>query len=509
MKKLINLGVGVLFLALSTLHAQSKLIEQDFWKSQPSLASVKAEVNKGFDFSKTVSMQDPIVYAIRNEAAPEVLTYLLSQPGVDVKKLIVEGRIYLHLAANAGQVAAVDALLNKGSDMYFLDGNGHTAFTFAGFQGHLTPEMIDVFIKHGIDLKRKYPAKDDANILLIAIPYDKDLTITSYLVAKGLSWNSVDKYGHTAFDHAAKVGDIKQFEKLIQLGVKPSDDALLIAAQGTYRSANTLEIFQYLVENLKLNAKATDKEGKNALHYIAKKRDQQEVVNYFIGKGVDVNKQDLSGTSPFFIAAGGKNFDVVQAMWSSFQKKNINISNAKGETILMNAVASGTAETVALLLENGAKAKVTDARGNTLVYTLLASFPVERKGGRGFRGTIIEKERANFYAKMDLLQKAGVDFTKVQGNGETAYHLAATKNNLELLKHLAAYKIPINQKDNEGATALHIAALNTDDVAVLHYFVDKGADVTQQTDFGETAYDLAKENETLKKKHVNLDFLKP
>jgi ankyrin repeat protein len=42
----------------------------------------------------------------------------------------------------------------------------------------------------------------------------------------------------------------------------------------------------------------------------------------------------------------------------------------------------------------------------------------------------------------------------------------------------------------------------------LKFLIANGADIKSTTEFGETAYDLAQENELLIQNNVNLDFLK-
>ena len=66
----------------------------------------------------------------------------------------------------------------------------------------------------------------------------------------------------------------------------------------------------------------------------------------------------------------------------------------------------------------------------------------------------------------------------------------------------------INAVNNEGISALHKAALVAKNDTVLKYLVANGAKKDVLTEFDETAYDLAKENETLLENNISLDFLK-
>ena len=509
MKNLFLITAILFALNIGSAYAQTDaLLEVKFWESHPDLASVKAEVEKGFDFKSIKGTQDPVVLAIRNDAPVATIKYLLDQPGIDLSHLVYEGRTYLHLAAYGGNAQAVDVLLDRRLDMYSLDSNGHTALTYAGFQGKLTKEVIDVFLRHGLDIHKKYETKDGANILLLSIPYDKDLVVTDYLLSKGLSLKTTDNDGNTAFNYAAKTGDITIMKELLKRGGKYNENALIIASQGTYRTANTIEVYKYLVDDLKINPKVVSQTGQNVLHSIAHKRAQTEAVKYFLDKGVDVNQVDNGGNTPFMNATGGQNFEVVELMFPHFNIQNINVINAEGKSALQAAVESGSGKTVSLLLKNGADVNVTDKEGNTLTYYLIESYRVPR-GGRGPRGGDDNNAQLeDFNNKINALRDADLDFSVRQHNGMTIYHLAAAKNNLPLLKSIVKLNIDVNIQDNEGTTALHKAAMVAGNDTILKYLLSIGAKKDIKTEFDETAYSLAKENELLTKNNVSIDFLK-
>jgi len=111
------------------------------------------------------------------------------------------------------------------------------------------------------------------------------------------------------------------------------------------------------------------------------------------------------------------------------------------------------------------------------------------------------------FIKADLLKKAGFQIGAIQSKGNSLIHQAIYFNSISLLKLLEAYNIPIDYMNEDGMTALHLAAMKASDDSLLKYLIERGASVTIKTSMGESVMDLAKENEVLSKKKVSLAFL--
>ena len=478
--------------SLTVQAQQNTLLEQSFWKTSPDVSAVKAEIEKGSNPSQfNGATFDPVVLAINAGAPNPTIEYLLTQPGNDVNKLTHDGRNYLHWAASKGNIELMEYLVAKGAKADLIDSHGATPLNFAAGGGQQNTKVYDICLAHGADLKKDLNT-DGANALLLAIANDKDLMLTNYFISKGLDLKSKDTNGANAFSYAAKAGNIDMLKTLLQKGVPAQDNAMLMAAQGTRRGPNSIEVYQYL-ETLKIKPAVKGPNGENALHILVRKPKQNEIITYFLSKGVDVNQADEDGNTAFMNAAAS-NRDTTALALLIPHVKNINQKNAKGVTALAMAARSNSAEAVNFLIGKGAEISAVDNNGDNLAFYLLQSYNGQRS--------------EDFEAKLKVLESKGFKITTPQKNGNTLYHLAVAKNDLALVKHLESLKIDVNAKNSEGMTALHKAAMISKDDAMMKYLISIGAKKDIVTNFKETAFDLAGENESLSKNNVTVNFLK-
>lgn len=493
---------ATLLLASFALRAQNNtLLDQAFWKNKPDLAAVKAAIAKGGNPSEANRTGfDPVVYAINANAPTEVITFLLEQKGNDVNKLTHDARTYIFWAASRGHAEVVEYLIGKGAKVNIEDSHSSTPIGFAAGAGQANTKVYDALVRGGADIRQKN--QDGASLLLLGIANDKDLTLTNYFISKGLSLQDTDAAGNTAFNYVARTGNIDLMKTLVAKGVTYNDNAMIMATQGGRGGiSNGIAVFQYL-ESLHLKPTAINRNGENALHNLVRRAGQQEVLNYFLSRGVDVNQADAEGNTPFMNAAAS-NRDTVTLTLLSPGVKNINQANKEGVTALAMAVKSNSPEVVSFLIRKGADVKVADAQGNNLAWYLIQSYNAasERQGGGAERQDV-------FGAKIKTLREAGYDLTIPQKDGNTLYHLAIVKNDLALLKQIEPFEVDVNAKNKEGLTPLHKAAMLSKDDAILKYLLSIGAKKEVTTAYKETAFDLAKENEYFSKTKVSVDFLK-
>jgi ankyrin repeat protein len=330
-----------------------------------------------------------------------------------------------------------------------------------------------------------------ANALLLVAPYLKNFDLVTFLLSQGASLQDTDNNGDGLFAYAAKGGNVKFLKTLIKKRIATGENAMIFASQGLRRKKNSLETYKFL-ESVGVKPNAVDTSGRNSLHAIAYNNKDLATYSYFISRGTDVNLQDHEGNTPFMNAANSNTLKVIKYL--SKTVKDINLKDANGRSALTKAVQRNTLDVVAFLLVQKADINSLDDKGNSLSYYLIQTFDA--------------KNLTNFEEKRALLEKNGLVINSPQNSGNTLLHIATSKDNLALLKRLSSFNINVNKQNEDGLSALQIAAMTSKNIDIINYLISIGAHKNIKTAFGETIYDLALENEILMKNNIDLHFLK-
>ncbi|MEM9687324.1 MAG: ankyrin repeat domain-containing protein, partial [Bacteroidota bacterium] len=461
------------------------------------IAAIETKIKEGNDIAELNSFAfDAVTYAILEKVPNETITYLLTKKGNGVNKLTHDGRTYIFWAAYKDNLELMKYLLSKGAKTDIIDSHGYSLLNFAAVTGQQNLKLYDFCVANGADVIRE-KNRDGANALLLVAPYVKDVKLIDYFTKKGVALHSTDNNGNGIFNYTARTGNIAMMNKLIQKKVayktrnKEGGNAMIFASQGTRRATNPLSVFQYL-EKKGIDPNVVTAKGITPLHALAYRSKDIDVFEYFIRKGVDINQADEKGNTAFLNAARSNDLNIVTFL--SRKVKNINTANKEGQSALTMAVLRNTPEVVDFLLKKGADVRITDKKGNNLAYYLITSYnPGDQKA---------------FEHKLKALTAKKFAVTTPQKDGNTLFHLAIAENDLTLLKKIHALGVDVNAKNNEGVTVLHKAAMKAKNDAILKYLISIGADKNVKTAFDESVYDLASENEVLKKNRININFLK-
>ncbi|MGB1042588.1 MAG: ankyrin repeat domain-containing protein [Tenacibaculum sp.] len=495
MSNLKNIGLLLILLTQTFVWSQDNVfIGRDFWKTNPTINQVEEKIKEGNSPSQLNKYGfDAVVYALLQSADTDVIKHLLTKKGNDVNKLTHDGRTYIFWAAYKNNMPIVKHLLANGAKTDVIDDKGFSLFNFTAVAGVTNIKLYDLLISKGAN-----PAKEKtpygANALLLIAPNLKDFSMIDYFTKKGLSINDVDNNGDGIFNYVAEKDNRPMLEILIKKGLpyknlnKIGGNAMQFATQGSRKGYNSLAYYKYL-ENLGINPNNTDKKGNTPLLNIAYGNTDIASFNYFINKGINVNQANKDGDTPLLYATYKNNLEIIKLLAS--KTKNINHTNNEGHTALTNALRNKI-EVIDFLIKKGANTNIIDKKGNDLTYHLFKNFP--------------KKDNADFLKKLNLLQEKGLVITNPQKNGNTLYHLAVEKQNITLLKFIKNLKIDINSKNKNGYTALQLAVMKAKNNTIIKHLITEGANKNVKTDFDESLYDLANENEALK--NIDISFLK-
>lgn len=456
MKKLFVLFSFLTILACG--HTQENpFLKRSYWKQQPSISTIQKEMSKGSDISTLDRNSfDPVVWAILENNPDETIQFLVEQKGNGVNKRTHDGRTYIFWAGYKNRLPLMEFLVSKGAKTDLIDSKGYSLVNFMASTGQINQKLYEFCLKYAPDFSSDL-TKNKANPALLIAPYLKDTSLLSFFSKNKASISALDNQGNNAFVYAARTGNIQIMEWLISQNIGPnkqSGNAMIFAAQGTRSSKNNIEVFKFLIKN-----------------------------------GVALDYQNEQGTAFHFVSTYG-NQELIQFFLTN--GANINQANKKGVTPFMQSMNNSSLEVLKLMLEHKPLIDQKDQDGNNVLSYLI----------KGFH----KKDSILFNNKIALLKTAQLDVSTTQKDGNNLFHLAVEKNSNYLVRLANQYQLAINVANKNGLTPLHLACNLSDDIDLIQLLISFKSDTQIKTSFGETAFELANENELLKEQ--NLEFLK-
>lgn len=486
--------ICILFLlAIGYSWAQENpLLKTQWWNQKPSIAQVKEQLKKFPDVNaKDHRNFDVLSYAILRRSNMDMIRFLVDQ-GANVNSITHHDRSPIFWAATRKNLAAFEYLLEKGARVDIIEERGYSLLMYTAASGVSNSRFYELLEEHGVAIKNE-KHKDGRNALLMVASAMDDLQIVDYFVKKGLSLDATDKQGNNILAIAAQSKNLDIVKGLVAKGIKPNtkNNAFIMASRRSRGSSLSVEFLQYL-ESLGYQPNTNNEAGITPLLQMAYGEKDVACYKYFIEKGVDPLAKDEEGNTALARAAYVNSKEVVDYLISV--TPNINVANKDGATPLSFALRRNSPEVISLLIEKGANVHLKDNKNNDMGCALVDSH----------RGDI-----AKFKEKMALLTAKGYNPKKASvQNGNSLLQVAVRNGNEALLQEVLTMGINVNYKNQDGYTPLHVAAMTAKNSKLIQILLDAGADKNMRTEFEESAYDLAKENEVLQKHKTNLSFLK-
>lgn len=377
----------------------------------------------------------------------------------DIRATNLMGWTPLHFAARSGRLVALQILLDNGAEMRDRDKSDQTAFHVAASHGHISilRELLN----------RPYSGHKVRD--LISAP---------------------DRAGDTPFILAVRSGHLGVTKYI--LDTVPLDGRRLSFYQGRNKAlveAVKLRHFN-LIELLSGHGWDINKsKSATALHYAVKVQDH-ELIDFLLGLGADPNVLDSKSQSSIHIAAQSypkalqtllKDRDGVQI--------DIDLQGELGRTAIWQASWVGNETAVEQLLKLSPDLEVKSSAGLTALHATC---------GKPYLTKLLLDAGANPMALSDdhttpfmlaayeesghmviehyINNDAECDFNVQDQQGKTALHIAAMGGTLDTVKLLRSSIGSITATTNEGATALHYAA-HAGQLDIIEYLIKQGLDI--------------------------------
>jgi ankyrin repeat protein/glyoxylase-like metal-dependent hydrolase (beta-lactamase superfamily II) len=285
--------------------------------------------------------------------------------------------------------------------------------------------------------------------------------------------NSRDENGRTPLHWAARGGHLEVLRYLAEKGADLNAiDNNGVAPLHTLARSGQTEAARFLIE--KGAVIDTKDPVKLTPLNMAAEAGQEAMVKLLIEKGADIENKHAYGRTPLVGAARERgDINVIRMLLDA--GADVNSSDRWGETALDLAAWRGFEEVVDLLLERGAALPEAPAKTHNLLQN------AAEKGLTGLFSRIVEK---------------GADLTFPIEDGGTLLHAAAAGGSVPILETLLAKGLDVNHQDGNGWSPLHFAAEMGRGEAIA-FLLDRKAEINARTLMGQTAYNVAEENENL------------
>ena len=461
--------------------------------------------------------------------APPPPSYVWGDP-IERSKTSFWNSTMMHAAASGGHSDIVRLLLTKNGSFADVNGVNLTAIQLAAQNGHL--EVVQVLHKHGAQLDHlslQYAAfKGHANVVAYLLNFSvEDICMrcdgSFYWLQNRTRYQAASlDYSHDAVlsddkfkifcQSALHLAVAKNHTKVAQLillqeyrtvhctdftGRTPLHEAVRqnhvemaeLLIKGGTKISHKCSRFQNLSSEFQLSFKERKDYNKDICHcgstpfHLAARYGHVEVGNLLLRHGVESDSMDCQGATPLHVAACHGHYSFIRWLISQRPSLHINTRGKNQSTLLHSAAICMNNQRVKPLIDMGANIYDTDEHGMTpLHYTVLNAVD---------NIDFLLLESSTWTDDSIFVWGSKGDFTYAHDSETLTRKVPLNFQCLKLLEITESTDPSfMNQVDENGTTALHLAAKNGEECCVVE-LLQKGAhtDVTDHKD--RTPLDLA------------------
>ena len=433
------------------------------------------------DDSSSVTKEEDIFDAARSGDTTRLKEYL--DLGVPVDIADEDGRTPLHCAAGEGRVDAVKLLVISGCCVDPVDNNGWTPSMYAALQGEIeVHRLLNVVKSVFFDSTGWTPLHEAAA--------NGELEMAKMLLAysggKKLMTVIAGEVG-TPLHQAAANGHKDVVALLLRAGcpagVRGSDGSTALHFSAQFGRTVIIEI---LVDH-GLDANIVDNENSTPLHWAVSHSQlesvrtllrldgwpsllviadrvgtplhqaatgHKDVVELLLNEGCPIDVRDISGFTALHVAAICGEVEIIEMLVKRGLDVNVGDTGGLGSTPLHSAAAKGRPESVRTLLRLGGRKSMS-------IVIDRAGSPLHQAASKGHRRVV------------SLLLSEGCPIDIRDSDGLTALHIAVKFRQFEIVELLAKHGMDVNIMDNYGCTPLHLASWHGQ-LALVHMLLRFG-----------------------------------
>lgn len=300
-------------------------------------------------------------------------------------------------------------------------------------------EVVELLKKHGVAVDPNYSKNGASQLFITAAVGDDRLQAAELLLRIGADANYKSPAGLSVLSLATRNGAVKLAELLLKAGADVMDR----------NSANALaydlaviyghdELIELLIEHMNQLVSAVDKQaddGTTALMRAAMASDAKTIED-LLAAGADASRRDRQGESPLSYAVAHDLDEVIQVLRTAGVER-LSGDKSTGSQAIVHAGSQGALGTILDLLDSGTPIDLTDDDGDTAL-TAAAVHP----------------------GVVKVLAKRGADLSHRNGEGKTAYMIAAASNRVRMVETLKEAGSPIDEPEELEGLAQMQAMLN-------------------------------------------------